>query len=423
MKIAWHMPTLRRSCCGLSIRALRLADGLRQMGHDVTFLVAENKTDIVSNSISGHRLQRLSTRRTVAMHWSLQALTRRRIGATLAEQFDVDHDIMLSCQPEFVAAYGKHHLHHPIVFICGGTTLLHDEADSRQASAQPRPKRWLYAIDRLLKHRNEKAAFRTDEAVIFDSHATRELAIRDYRLDPDCCHTIHSGVDPEAFVPPSSEQRIEARRGLEISDHDRVLVWTGRLSSEKNLDLLLHALARCRQGPDHVFIVGDGPDRGGLTALAERLGLIPRVRFTGESSDVLGFLHAADAFVFPSRGESFGTSLIEAMATGLASIALRPDGASIRNASLEILEHEKTGLLIDRADPAALASGIDRLMSDREFRDSLGTAARRRAELSFTWPQAISQLNDLLIRLGGAARRSRSSTLHRADATARSSYA
>ena len=407
MKIAWHMPTFQRSCCGLSNRALRIAEGLRDFGHEITFLVAEQKTDTASNAIGADGVQLLSTPNFKPVHWSIQSLTRRRIADAVVREVDSEHDVMFSCQPEFIIAYAEHHPLLPLVFICGGTTLLHDEADRRMENARPWYKRRPYAVDRYLKHHNETLAFRAAQAVVFDSEATRKLVIQKYRIDPERCHTIHGGVDPDKFIPPSSAERRTARAQLGISDSDFVLVWTGRISPEKYLDLLLHALTKCRRSPDRVLLVGDGPMSVEIADLRDRLGLAGVVSMMGKRADVRQFLHAADAFVFPSRGESFGGSLVEAMACGLPCIAVRPDGDVVRNANLEIIDHEVTGLLVDPAEPAAFASAIDRLMNDRSLRLTLAQAARHRAESCFTWTNAAAQLNALLENLGTREARGR----------------
>lgn len=399
MKIAWHMPRLRRTCCGLSIRALRLADGLRQHGHEITFFVAREKTESQGDSIEGFALRRIGAPSQRPMHWSLQSQARRRSAAMMASQIDIDHDLMISCQPEFVDAYRRRHCDRPLVFICGGTTLLHDEADRQRARIQSRSGQAFAAVDRMLKHRNEKAGFRRADAVVFDSDATRKLAIREYALEAEKCHTIHGGVHADDFSPPSESDRKAARRQLELADAARIVVWTGRLSPEKNLGLLLQALRLCQTKPDLVLIVGDGPSRDELLSLRDRLGLASYVAFSGERADVRPFLHAADLFVFPSRGESFGGALVEAMACGLACIALRPDGAAIRTASLEIIEHDKSGWLVEGSDAPALAHAIDRLMADHGKRVLLGQAAQRRAESRFSWRHAATKLNELLFEI------------------------
>lgn len=396
MKIAWHMPTLRRACCGLSTRALRLADGLRQHGHEVAFWVDARKTDVSADSFNGFRVQPLTAKRSWTPHWSLQALSRRRAAAALVPQFCADHDVALTCQPEFATVYISRTRRAPLVFVCGGSTLLHDGADRARSAAVSWPHRQLYALDRLLKHASERAAFAHADAVVFDSDATRLRVAHDYGLCPSRFHTIHGGVDPGEFQPPSRHERENARRKLNIGDDEFVIIWTGRLSPEKNIDLLLRAQACGRRRPHRVLIVGDGPAREELEILSHHLGLSSSVSFLGAQTDVRPFLRAGDTYVFPSRGESFGGALVEAMACGLPCIALRPNGEDIRNASLEIIDHEKSGLLVDQDDPAALASAIECLLVDCNLRTAIGQAARRRAEASFTWPAAATQLEQLL---------------------------
>jgi glycosyltransferase involved in cell wall biosynthesis len=396
MKIAWHMPTLQRAGCGLSRRALSISAGLRQLGHDIAFLVDARKTDINTVALDGLRVQRLVAPSILSPHWSLQAIARRRAVSALVAQINCKHDVMLTCQPEFAAAYAKCSCRAPLVFVCGGTTLLHDGADIARSSELSWPRRRLFALDRLLKHRNERTAFRIADAVVFDSHATRERVTREYQLESGRFETIHGGVDPDEFQPPTPQQRRDARRKLGIGESEDVLTWTGRLSPEKNIELLLSALACGRCRPIRELIVGEGPAREQLEKLSHQHGLGSRVSFAGMQPDVRPFLHAADVFAFPSCGESFGGALIEAMACGLPCIALRPNGETIRNANLEIIEHEKSGLLVDRAEPAALAAVIERLLGDASLRTTLGDAARRRATSLFTWPAAAAHLDNLL---------------------------
>lgn len=402
MKIAWQMPTLRRACCGLSNRALRLADGLRRYGHEVVFWADARKTDVSEATLEGHRVHRLAARPTWTLHWSLQAHSRRRTASALAAQITPDHDLMMTCQPEFAVAFRARHPRIPLVFVCGGTTLLHDQADITRSSEYSLLRRFFFTLDRFLKRRNERVAFATADAVVFDSDATRDRVTRDYALNSARFQTIHGGVDPDEFPPPLLPQRQNARRCLGIGDSENVVAWTGRLSPEKNIDLLLRALACSRRPPHRVLIVGDGPARGELEKLSHQLGLGGFVSFLGAQADVRPFLHAADAFVFPSRGESFGGALVEAMACGLPCVALRPDDAAVRNANLEIIDHEATGLLVDRAGPGDLAAVVERLLANRELCMALGKAARRRAASAFTWSGAGQQLNHLLCEIAAS---------------------
>src|SRR5262245_28734563 len=125
-----------------------------------------------------------------------------------------------------------------------------------------------------------------------------------------------AALDPDAFRPPTGVQRSAARRQFGLNDGHFVIAWTGRLAPEKNVSLLLEALACGGCVSDRLLIAGDGPCEPVLKQQAARLNIAGRVTFCGRHEDVRPILHAADAFVFPSTGEALGQSLIEAMACG-----------------------------------------------------------------------------------------------------------
>ncbi len=410
MNILWHMPTLRARTCGLSIRALKLAAELRGCGHNITFAVAGDKTDIPGDSLDGFPVRRVAVARARSAHWSTQALARRTTARRLSRLLGDDHDLLISCQPEVATAYHRIHAGFPIVFVCGGSTLLHDAADRRRQISLPRWRRLPFLLDRTLKRRNEANAFRAADATVFDSHRTRETVTRAYGLNADTCHTIHGGVDADHFAPVDEAERNEIRTSLGLGDDDLVLAWTGRLSPEKNVELLIGAASQCRCRLRRVFIVGDGPTRSELETLSRQTRVEHIVTFTGEQSDVRPYLHAADVFVFPSRSESFGGSLVEAMACGLPCIALRPSDADIQNASEEILG-DGDGVLVEADDAAALASVVDLLALDHARRRRLGDLARRRAVSQFTWSTAGRELNALLMKTLGHAQRESSANV------------
>jgi glycosyltransferase involved in cell wall biosynthesis len=403
--ILWHMPTLRRAGCGLSRRAVEIARRLVALGnYSITFVVESGKTDVDNGAICGLPVHVLPDEKRVTWHWSMQALARRRAAQgqirRILSQRALPHDPFISCQPEAISAYRATHGLAPLLFICGGTTLLHDGADeSRQASLSAW-RRLPYRLDRRWKHENERHAFAAADAVVFDSNHTREMVIDAYAVEPHKCHAVHGGVDGTVFRPATPEQRRALRTSMGLPSDGVVVAWTGRLSSEKNIELLLRALPLCRRPPDAALLVGDGPDAAALRRLAhDDLHLDDTVWFLGEQRDVLPFLHAADIFAFPSRGESFGGALAEAMACGLACIALRPNARDIRTASTEIIDHEQSGLLVDPPTSDAFAAALDRLAADANERGRLGLEASRRASAGFTWAGAASRLTRIISEL------------------------
>lgn len=133
------------------------------------------------------------------------------------------------------------------------------------------------------------------------------------------------------------------------------LLFLGRLSPEKGLDVLLAALARPSAPPVHLDVVGDGPERVALERATHAAGLTARVIFHGFQPDVAPFLAAADALVMPSRREGLPMALIEAVA------AARPVVATAVGGIPELVTPGENGELCAPDDADALAAAIRRL--------------------------------------------------------------
>jgi glycosyltransferase involved in cell wall biosynthesis len=110
-----------------------------------------------------------------------------------------------------------------------------------------------------------------------------------------------------------------------------------------------------------VLIVGDGPLRPDLQALAERLGVAHAVRFAGYQDDVVSAYAAMDVFVLPSRDEGFGLVFLEAMAMGVPVVGTRVIGSE------DAVEEGVTGLLVPYADAGALALAVRSILDSPEL--------------------------------------------------------
>jgi glycosyltransferase involved in cell wall biosynthesis len=154
-------------------------------------------------------------------------------------------------------------------------------------------------------------------------------------------------------------------------------VTVARLSGEKGIDDLLLALARLRdQGtPATLEIVGEGPDRAELEALARKLGLSERVRFSGfipHGPRLVSALDGADVFVLPSRSEGLPHSLVEAMARALPVVATAIGG-------IPAFLHGDRGIVVPVGDPDALAAAVAELGRDPARLAELSARALERA--------------------------------------------
>ncbi|MBZ0301703.1 MAG: glycosyltransferase family 4 protein [Anaerolineae bacterium] len=182
------------------------------------------------------------------------------------------------------------------------------------------------------------------------------------------------GVDPELFHP----QPQDPNRPFTIG-------YFGRLVPEKGLTLLLDAVTRL-EGDWWLRLVGGGPQRAELQALAQQLGIVERVTFCDllPSAQMPAQYAALDAYVLPSLTrpnwkEQFGRVLVEAMASGVPVIG--SDSGAIPDVIGE------AGLIFPEGDAAALASQLRRLQADSTLRQTLAVQGRARVLKHFTHQQ------------------------------------
>ena len=186
---------------------------------------------------------------------------------------------------------------------------------------------------------------------------------------------IDNGIDLAALQRPSQSFDVELRaRGK------RIVGAVGRLVDQKGFDYLLHAIPSVlKQFPETVLlIVGEGPKRAKLEALASELKITDSVRFTGACDDMPSVYSSFDLFVLSSVDEGMPLALIEAMAIGKPVVATRV--AAVPRLVLEGV----TGRLIEPRDPAAISATICELLGDPATCERLGEAARARMEARFS---------------------------------------
>lgn len=199
---------------------------------------------------------------------------------------------------------------------------------------------------------------------------------------------VYNGIDVAAAAagPPAAGRT------------DEVLA-VGRLVPKKGFDDLIRAVAEsARRGTGiEVRVIGEGPERVTLEALADRLGVAGMIRFTGaaDSSEVAGAMRSAAVLAVPSVVTADGdrdalpTVVLEAMAAGLPVVATDVNGLP------EMVVDGESGLVVPARAPDALAGAVAGLLPDRERRDRLAAAGRQRVERLFDVRDSVSQLGDL----------------------------
>jgi glycosyltransferase involved in cell wall biosynthesis len=178
---------------------------------------------------------------------------------------------------------------------------------------------------------------------------------------------IPNGRDPSVFHPRSV-----------VADACTTLIFVGALTAQKQPDRFVDVVRRLR-AEGHSFravLVGDGPLFRPLAALAADNG----VELLGARSDVPELLRQADVLVFTSRptGEGMPGVFIEAGLSGLAVVSTPVPGAAA------VLDHGRTGFIVDDDGVGALAQAVGQLLDDPELRAAMGSAARHRCETEFS---------------------------------------
>lgn len=166
------------------------------------------------------------------------------------------------------------------------------------------------------------------------------------------------------------------RAELDTPTEAPLLLALGRLHENKAFDVLLHALPEMPE--TYLWLAGEGPARGELQALAQKLGVTSRVRFLGWRDDVAALLGAADILVCPSRIEPFGNVVAEAWAQGVPVVASASDGPRA------LISSGETGLIVPLEDAPAIASAVRTIIDNPAMAQRMVEAGRLAYEAEFT---------------------------------------
>ncbi|MEF2156520.1 glycosyltransferase family 1 protein [Luteimonas sp. FXH3W] len=199
---------------------------------------------------------------------------------------------------------------------------------------------------------------------------TRELQRELQELGFEGVDCLPRAVDCNRFTPQRRDASLRTQWGL--GRHDLAVVYLGRIAAEKNLQLAINAFRALQmQRPDARYIwIGDGPKRAEIEAEN------PDFIFTGtlRGTELATALASCDLFVFPSRSETFGNVTLEAMASGVPTIAFDYGSAH------EFLRHRIHGEVLPVDDENGFTDAVVRLGLDDTRRPAMGLAARQAME-------------------------------------------
>jgi glycosyltransferase involved in cell wall biosynthesis len=210
------------------------------------------------------------------------------------------------------------------------------------------------------------ARFCRPDLLLCNGEAVRELF---HPLIGGPVTVLANGVDPALFGPSAGDPGRYRPTGAAL-----VVGFAGRLARTKHVeDVIALAATLCRTHPEvRVLVAGEGGERDWCERLARESGAV-NLRFLGFVSDMASFYAACDIIVLPSESEGCSNVLLEAMWS--EKVVVSTDIPPV----LELVEHEKTGIIYPLGDAAALIQAVEKLLGQPELRASLARNARLRA--------------------------------------------
>jgi len=233
--------------------------------------------------------------------------------------------------------------------------------------------------------------------LIVPSHTLVEIACTRWRVPQERIIHIANGVDCDRFARPPVPGRVPGF----VRRQGEVIVGTiAPLRPEKNLQGLIRAFAASGIEPARLMIVGDGPERDRLDAVAREAGLGDRLIWAGQveaPEEVIGLF---DIYALSSLTEQMPNTVLQAMAAGLPVA-----GVDVGDVAAMVAP-ENRKLIVPRGDEAALTTALSALAGDESLRRRLGEANRARARESFSEAQMFARYGEILglESAGGVAR-------------------
>lgn len=279
--------------------------------------------------------------------------------------------IFRDMKPELVVAHGGEPAKYAAMALGKSTPLVYVSIGSAHPGLSRRR-------SSLLRSRYLR---RADSIVSVSMALARELELIE-GVPSDKIVVIPNGRDPSTYRPSDSGEMSQATR----------LVWIGQLDVAKRPEVFIELVEALTGVGIQVegTIVGEGPRKDDLSALAGRAG----VSMLGARDDIPGLLAASDLLVFTGKPpEGMPGVLIEAGMSGLAVVSTRVPGAD------EVISDGETGILVDVDDREALVAAVRRLVEDVDGRRAMGRNARARCVELFSIDRTLSLWRDLFARL------------------------
>jgi glycosyltransferase involved in cell wall biosynthesis len=212
-------------------------------------------------------------------------------------------------------------------------------------------------VHEIKSDRNLFANLTTGDYSIVYSEAVKQHLFQKLNLDPNRIFLIRAGISTKN---PSTNEVVQTERNLNISHRLPVIACIARISKEKGCDTYVNAINRVlKAGYEAQFLmVGEGPEEKELKCKANELHLGEYLKFIGWRDDAATIMTMSDFLILPSTSEALGLTIMEGWALGKPTIASRVGGIP------ELIQNNRTGLMVTPQDPNELADAIIELIED-----------------------------------------------------------
>ena len=243
---------------------------------------------------------------------------------------------------------------------------------------------------RPLPYLYRRAIKRSDAVLANSEWALRNALKKSARIKNNFTQVIYNALSRPELLVINNETKIASRRDLGLEEGTTVLLSAARMDAGKGQSDLIKMLAIPCDYTCKLLLLGDGPERQNLEALAKSLGVYEKVHFIGFCEDVEAYYAAADIFVSASTLDSLPNALIEAQAAALPVIAYSAAGIP------EMIEDGKTGHLVKTSDINIMQQHIICLIENTSASEAMSQEARSRAIQKFDPEQQIKKYIEYL---------------------------
>jgi len=363
MRIAFFTNCYKPLVNGVVTSIVSLKEAYERKGHDV-YIFAPRVKDYIDQ------------KRNVFRYRSVNLTSKVKYPLPIPLSFRVKK-VITEFNPDIV------HFHHPFLLsfpaIMYGKKLgipkiltIHTQYEQYAYYVSPVPER---VTQEAIKMIISNLAYKTD-CITTPSDSMKKI-MENYGIK-NRIEVIPNAIHLISFQEDDESKRAEIKKKYNLKEDDKIILFVGRVASEKSIDTIIKALEIIKKRDNNkvkLLIVGNGPAMDELQQLTRTLKVEKDVVFAGTVSneEIQHYYKMAYLFTITSTSESFGIVIIEALASGIPVLAVRAPGAA------DILTDDLDGLLVDD-DVEKFADALEKIIREPELREKLSKGALKTSE-------------------------------------------